>query len=525
MSYYPQDHPTPPGPIDHPSTRSRKDNASVLKVILVVLILAITAMITLPAVALIGMWSYYESADLIFPGVVLGDSRLEGLTIPDAAIEIQRSWNFARKIRITDGIHSWDVTPVDIGINLDALATARNAYQIGRGYSIWGALGQLVYSLRNGWQVEPVIRLDVDKAQAQLNLLDGQGSKPAINATFRLDGDNLVLVPGELGYRLNTTEAMKTIQEDSARLLINGELYISLIPVAPIIDDVTGALAEAQQLLDTPITIKAYDPVSDDWFEWSVPHNDIAGWLTLESTEEGVNAGFSASQISTYLTDLSKELGEGRFIDTEKYSQQLANSIPAGEPLTLIVNHYPTRYTISRGDTLLKIGWKLGVPYWMILNANPGLDPDHLQVGQVLEIPSKDKLLPLDVVIGKRIVISISKQRLWVYQNGELLSKHLISTGVDRSPTQPGVFQVQTHERRAYASIWDLTMPHFMGIYEAWPGFFNGIHGLPTLSNGRRLWANILGKPASYGCIILDSKPAEDLYGWAEDGVVVEIEP
>ena len=58
----------------------------------------------------------------------------------------------------------------------------------------------------------------------------------------------------------------------------------------------------------------------------------------------------------------------------------------------------------------------------------------------------------------------------------------------------------------------------------AWPGFMNGIHGLPTLSNGRRLWESILGKPAPYGCIILKLDAAEWLYNWAEDGVVVEIQ-
>jgi lipoprotein-anchoring transpeptidase ErfK/SrfK len=37
------------------------------------------------------------------------------------------------------------------------------------------------------------------------------------------------------------------------------------------------------------------------------------------------------------------------------------------------------------------------------------------------------------------------------------------------------------------------------------------------------LWASTLGSPASYGCIILDLAAAEDLYTWAEAGVVVEI--
>jgi lipoprotein-anchoring transpeptidase ErfK/SrfK len=134
-------------------------------------------------------------------------------------------------------------------------------------------------------------------------------------------------------------------------------------------------------------------------------------------------------------------------------------------------------------------------------------------------------LLPYPVIPNKRIVISISKQHLWAYQDGQLWEDHKISTGVDKSPTQPGIFQVQTHDPSAYASVWDLTMPNFLGIYEAWPGFMNGIHGLPTLSNGRLLWGSILGKPASYGCIIMDLKPAERLYNWAENGVVVEIQP
>ena len=167
----------------------------------------------------------------------------------------------------------------------------------------------------------------------------------------------------------------------------------------------------------------------------------------------------------------------------------------------------------------------LGIPFWMILQANPGLDADKLPVGQALAIPSKDLLLPLPVVENKRIVISIRQQRLMMYQDGKQVAKHPISTGIDRSPTQPGVFQVLSHERKAYASVWDLTMPDFLAIYEAWPGFYNGIHGLAHALQRRRLWANILGRPASFGCIILDLKAARDLYEWAEDGVVVEIRP
>ena len=188
-----------------------------------------------------------------------------------------------------------------------------------------------------------------------------------------------------------------------------------------------------------------------------------------------------------------------------------------------MVYHDPTTYVVSQGESLWSISLKLGYPLWYLLDANPGLNLDNLAIGMELNIPSKNVLLPLPVVLNKRIVIDISEQRMTVYENGEVRNTYIVSTGVEDSPTIAGVFQVQSHNLNAYASNWDLYMPHFIGIYEAWPGFMNGIHGLPTLSSGRRLWAGNLGTPASYGCIILALDAAEDLYHWAELGVVVEI--
>jgi LysM repeat protein len=180
---------------------------------------------------------------------------------------------------------------------------------------------------------------------------------------------------------------------------------------------------------------------------------------------------------------------------------------------------------VQPGDTLISISFDLQMMAWKILQANPGLNPNQLYAGQKLTIPSKSDLLPMPVVMGKRIVINITQQRMWTYQNGNVLNQYVISTGIAKSPTQPGVFQVQGHDLNAYASIWDLYMPHFLSIYEASPGFMNGIHGLPMLSSGVRLWGSVLGRPASFGCIILTLADAQTVYDWADDGVVVVIQP
>jgi lipoprotein-anchoring transpeptidase ErfK/SrfK len=89
------------------------------------------------------------------------------------------------------------------------------------------------------------------------------------------------------------------------------------------------------------------------------------------------------------------------------------------------------------------------------------------------------------------------------------------------------VFQVQSHEPNAYAGNWDLWMPNFMGIYQPVPTseFMNGFHGFPTRGSSQLLWTGDLGRRVTYGCILIHSDNAAALYDWAEEGVVVEIEP
>jgi lipoprotein-anchoring transpeptidase ErfK/SrfK len=142
----------------------------------------------------------------------------------------------------------------------------------------------------------------------------------------------------------------------------------------------------------------------------------------------------------------------------------------------------------------------------------------------VITIPSKDDLLPLPVVPDKRIVISISKQRMWVYERGQVKWDWIASTGIPDSPTMPGIYQVQSHDGTAYAGNWNLYMPFFMSIYEAVPGFSNGIHGFPSRGGSQILWEGSLGRPVTYGCILLSTTNAKLLYQWAENGVVTEIQ-
>lgn len=284
------------------------------------------------------------------------------------------------------------------------------------------------------------------------------------------------------------------------------------------------AAAEAERLLALPLSLTAYDPVTDEYLHWSPDRAERGEWLSFSTVGESIRVSIDEGRLIESAQAWSLLLGEERQAEVSAIARG-AQAVLAGEtPETLILRYQPRTYVTTGGETLAAIGYRHGFPTWKIEEYNPGVNlRSWLASGTSVVLPPRDAMLLLPVVPGKRIVISISEQHLWAYEGGALRSDHIISTGISRSPTLPGLFQVLSHVENAYASRWDLWMPHFLGIYDALPGFTNGIHGLPLLSSGVRLWGNVLGRPASYGCIILDLPSAENIYTWAEDGVVVEI--
>ena len=123
---------------------------------------------------------------------------------------------------------------------------------------------------------------------------------------------------------------------------------------------------------------------------------------------------------------------------------------------------------------------------------------------------------------GKYVLVDISEQHMYVYEGDALLYSFVASTGMNNA-TRVGTFAVQSKIPNAYGATWDIWMPDWLGIYWA-GGSENGIHALPILPNGATLWEGYLGRPVSYGCVVLGTYDAHVLYNWAEIGTPVEIQ-
>lgn len=477
-------------------------------------------------IALLAMvaYAYFTAFELVAPGVRVGGVEVGGLDAVQAAAALREQWASRLSVNLAAGSRTWPAAPATLGFTIDAEASARRAVQAGRGLGGW--LDPLALLGSAAREVAPAVTLDEAAARKQLSAAQRIDIAP-VEAGVRFQDGHWAAAPGKNGQSVDIEATLALWRTDPGRLLALGLLPLKMTAVAPRVMDASAEAARLEGMLAAPLKVTAYDPVTNETFAWQAGPAEIAPWVRVDPGASGAAAmQLDPAGFAAWLQSAAGSLGADRYLpDPGLDAAALAAAWQSGQPVHLRVLHHPTSYTVQAGDNLVSIAFKTGLTWWRIRDANPGVNPNALSAGQVITIPSKDDNLPLPVVENKRIVISITRQRLWTYENGQQRTESVISTGIARSPTQPGVWQIQTHDPNAYASNWDLWMPNFMGIYEAAPGFMNGIHGLPLLSSGVRLWANVLGQPASYGCIILTLPEAEDLYNWAENGVVVEIQP
>ncbi len=473
------------------------------------------------AIALLTVW--LVRSDFIMPGAQSMGVPLGGKSTDEAALALAEAWQ-SRAITLQSGAGQQPVRAEALGVMFDIDATVAEAHAIGR---TWAGLKQLAAA---GWQATVWPQWSLNDAVAEQTLLSlaPQVAVPPVNADIRIAGGRAETVPAVAGRALDVPATINALRQELFQIVSGKPLAMVFQPVEPAVTNVTAAVDEANRLLGNTISARIYDPITDETFYWEIPGSVWGGWLHVSldgGQPPSPKMQIVPAAVEEFLLQKSAELGGNRYLEQGATVSALTAAIE-GESwyAGLRAYHFNRQHVVQAGETLSAIGYDYGIPYPWLQQANPGVD--SLAVGQTITIPSRDVFLPLPVIENKRIIISLSRQMMWIYENGGLKWAWPVSTGIESSPTSPGVFQIRTHFLEAYASNWNLYMPYFMGIYQPVPNndFMNGFHGFPTRDGSALLWTSSLGHPVTYGCILVDSANIPALYSWAEEGVVVEIQ-
>ena len=467
--------------------------------------------------------------DQIYPGISVHGVDLGELTVDQAtALLASRLPDAASEgITLRAGDHSWRLSWADAGQGYDHAGTAMAAYQIARE----GTWHQRVFSV---WQVRMeghtlpprIIPAEPGRVEAVLEQTAALINVAPAEAQLEVGPTGVVPVPGRPGQALDveasSVRVLDALTEDAI------EVDLPMVPVLPRLAEPEPALTLARALLAQPFTLIADDLPTDYYAEFSAPPERMATWLQVvpEFTESSASIGLAIDDaaVEAWLLEIRPQLGPERTFEIpETFARAMAALSDGEHQFSGRIRHPEKTYTVQPGDYLFGIAYEHGFPQWRLEEANPDVDPEALEIGMELVIPSIDVLLPEPIAPGKLIEINLPEQRLRAYNHGELAYEFTCSTGMSSTPTISGQFQVLMKEENAHAPRWSLDMPYFLGIYKEGPEFYNGIHELPITAGGRRLWGGVLGWPASYGCIILDIGDAETLFEWAPIGTLVRI--
>lgn len=184
-------------------------------------------------------------------------------------------------------------------------------------------------------------------------------------------------------------------------------------------------------------------------------------------------------------------------------------------------------YTIRPGDSLAGVARQFGVSWQTLAVLNGITDPNTIYTGTVLKIPTTgsdpEALIapgPASAganattdVQGKWIKVVLHEQRVYIYENGQLVRNVLVSTGLPGSPTVIGDFQIYIKypSQLMYGPGYYLPgVPWVMYFYRDY-----GLHGT--------YWHHNFGQPMSHGCVNMPTPEAEWLYNWAPVGTRVTV--
>jgi lipoprotein-anchoring transpeptidase ErfK/SrfK len=499
-----------------PSSIKKKRNN---RWIWVMLIGGVGTIISIGGAIVLGLMLIYGNG--ILPAVSVSGLSLGGLSQQEAVNLLNTEWD---TIVLRDGVKPWDVDPDTLGITMDAQATAKRAYALGR------TSGNPLNALIGGVDVSPIVTINDDVAYVAFQDIAEKVNIPPVDAGVGFENGTAVATPPQNGFSLDVSATIQQFALSIQAGITQGEIQLVMVEIAPAISDTSAVVAQAQALLSNPLDIQVYDPVTGDAVYWSVMPSEWSQWLTVTADNTsaiGLALNANPDSVRAFLTQQANTaLDSTRTLDFDAGIESIVGAIQDGNLSTgfVRVKHQERIHIVQLGESITSIAWDYGIPYLYIQNLNAGIG--SVSVGQQIKIPPADVFLSKAVNPNKRVIVSISNQTVKVYENNQLKWDWVGSTGIPDSPTWTGVYQILSHVDNAYAANWDLHMPNFMGVYQPVPGadFTNGFHGFPTRGGGQLLWENSLGRKVTYGCILLSNTNIQQLYSWAETGVVVEIQ-
>ncbi|MFN8447955.1 MAG: LysM peptidoglycan-binding domain-containing protein [Anaerolineae bacterium] len=345
------------------------------------------------------------------------------------------------------------------------------------------------------------------------------------------DGEVHIVLPGENLYRIAqdygvTVDAIASANNiaNTWRIDIGQRLVIpSLTPQAT---EVAPPQEEPEPAAEAPVVVEPVATVQPT----PIPYEYYTVGYGQSLAQIAERFGMSLSDIAR-LNDITNPdliyAGQKLIVTPSPAEAPAASPVPSPDLNSPLPPTNTVTHVVQAGETLASIADRYGISWLQIAQANSIYNADYVEAGAELLIPggtildnadysfvSAPAAPPARLGVGKEIIVDLSDQRTYAYEDGKLVRNVLSSTGLPGTPTVRGAYKVQRKyvaQTMTGPGYYLPDVPYIMYFYAGY-----ALHGT--------YWHNNFGQPMSHGCVNLPTSEAEWFYNWTEIGTPVYVE-
>lgn len=285
-----------------------------------------------------------------------------------------------------------------------------------------------------------------------------------------------------------------------------------------------------QELVIPGLTMPTGDSVDNPLLAGTPIEHVVRSGETLNAIAQRYGVSMSTILLANQIGDPNL-IKSGQVLKIWTTIEVAAEEADTPEEVTAVAAEIEVPYThiVRSGETLGVIARNYGVPLGELVSANSITNPDRVLVGDVLVIPgrtapastgtSAESLSAVTppaatITVGKQIVVDLSEQRVYAFEDGTLVFTAIVSTGLPATPTVLGDYKIYLRYESQTMSGPGYYLPGVQWVQYFYSGY--GLHGT--------YWHENFGQPMSHGCVNLRNEDALWLYQWATIGTPVRVQ-
>lgn len=342
-------------------------------------------------------------------------------------------------------------------------------------------------------------------------------------------GENLFRIALRYGIDMNTLAAANNIT-DPTRIFVGQELTIPGLSAPDSGDVIVNPLVASAPVVHT-VQPGEYLTQIARLYNVSVEQILAANNITDPNTV------YAGQQLQIWTNDISSPLEQ----PAETAASETAPEVV--EPVAVPPENIPVpdtqevvTHTVAPGEYLSRIAQTYGVSWTVIAEANGIIDPNNIYAGMQLVIPGGDPSVAraaqaaaddrLRTIIqniepvgahwgvGRELVVDLSTQMSYAYEDGVLQYSALVSTGLPATPTVQGEYAVWHKIASQTMTGPGYYLPGVQWVMYFYQGYsFHGTY-----------WHNNFGNPMSHGCVNMRNEDALWFYNFASLGTPVWVQ-